>query len=348
MMVNGLNRPARKLRSGFTLIELLVVIAIIAILIALLLPAVQQAREAARRTQCKNNLKQIGLALHNFHDTHGNFPPGQALPRGATANVDGEERGGPGWMAYLLPFMDMASIHQDLIAPIDYLRVGQTANRISNGGTREVQEGEYLLVTPGTATTITAADLAPGLALLVKKKIPSYLCPSNLNTQVTSWGTATASYNGSFGWDWDWGFFDLEGRITRMNDITDGLTYTVAVGESGTSGNQSSAYAPNSSHQAQWIGSPTSNWTGVLKRARHDRLPNTGTEAFSSGHLGGIHVLAGDGAVHFVSNQIHPLVWTSLCTRRRITNQGLASLNNPAVWRPNGSNVDEVQSTWED
>lgn len=66
----------RNRRAGFTLIELLVVIAIIAVLIALLLPAVQQAREAARRSQCKNNLKQLGLSLHNYHDTHRVFPPG--------------------------------------------------------------------------------------------------------------------------------------------------------------------------------------------------------------------------------------------------------------------------------
>lgn len=95
----------RILRKGFTLIELLVVIAIIAILISLLLPAVQQAREAARRSQCKNNLKQIGLALHNYHDNFTVFPPGGTYQQGVAA--------GAGWsvQARILPYVDQANLN---------------------------------------------------------------------------------------------------------------------------------------------------------------------------------------------------------------------------------------------
>jgi prepilin-type N-terminal cleavage/methylation domain-containing protein len=97
-------------RRGFTLIELLVVIAIIAILIALLLPAVQQAREAARRTQCRNNLKQIGLALHNYLDAHSAFPPSYCAVPGVTTTVGGQ------WSAFarILPYLDQANL-QNLI-----------------------------------------------------------------------------------------------------------------------------------------------------------------------------------------------------------------------------------------
>ena len=99
-------RPILRHR-GFTLIELLVVIAIIAVLIALLLPAVQQAREAARRTQCKNNLKQIGIALHSYHDTFGGFPPGYVVGA-APANA------GYAWSAMILPNMDQAVLYNAL------------------------------------------------------------------------------------------------------------------------------------------------------------------------------------------------------------------------------------------
>ena len=93
-------------RRGFTLIELLVVIAIIAVLIALLLPAVQQAREAARRTQCKNNLKQMGLALHNYHDTYNGFPNG---------NIASAAGGwGMSWYMRILPYVDQAPVFNKL------------------------------------------------------------------------------------------------------------------------------------------------------------------------------------------------------------------------------------------
>ena len=104
-----MSRSIIRVRRGFTLIELLVVIAIIAILIALLLPAVQQAREAARRTQCKNNLKQLGLAFHNYHDTHSRFP--QPAMIGLTVSSGMIMTSGASWQTMLLPYMDQGNVY---------------------------------------------------------------------------------------------------------------------------------------------------------------------------------------------------------------------------------------------
>jgi prepilin-type N-terminal cleavage/methylation domain-containing protein len=113
-----LNTRSLTRRPGFTLIELLVVIAIIAILIALLLPAVQQARESARRTQCKNNLKQFGLALHNYHDVFGVFcnAKGGTSGYGDASRLDGNYERRTGFIA-LLPYLEQAALYSQITVP---------------------------------------------------------------------------------------------------------------------------------------------------------------------------------------------------------------------------------------
>jgi len=119
----------KKTRLGFTLIELLVVIAIIGILVALLLPAVQQAREAARRTQCKNNLKQYGLAIHNYHDAYGVIPiAGTNWGPNQGSTPTWQTNACVGWQVRCLPFMDNSALYNEL----DWASAGP-ASRYSPG-----------------------------------------------------------------------------------------------------------------------------------------------------------------------------------------------------------------------
>ncbi|MCC7422854.1 MAG: DUF1559 domain-containing protein [Planctomycetaceae bacterium] len=371
----GLGAPKSENRSGFTLIELLVVIAIIAILIALLLPAVQQAREAARRSTCKNNLKQMGLALHNFHDTYNYFPSASGFPRNAAVGTDNQERSGVSWMVYLLPFMDMPSLAEDL-QPLSL--VGTQSPRNASGTLigYNAQMCETVRAAIGTATIASSADLASvggvNLTNFAGKKIPAYVCPSSLNTGVTDWGTATVGYAASSG-TWPHhagngtGFFGVEGRFTTMGDMTDGLTYTLAISEAGCNGSPTSAYASSHGHQPQWIGSPHGDWqpTARCTATYKTILPNQGPgrgDVFSSGHSGGVHGCAGDGAVRFISDKVNPLIWVSMGSAKRITNNGLnltstdtnwsyLSSFSPGLaemWKP-GTSVGawtEVQSEW--
>ena len=150
-------------KRGFTLIELLVVIAIIAILIALLLPAVQQAREAARRTQCRNNLKQIGIGLHNYHDVHSKFPPGRMAP--AKEGV-----GGPCWVGWVSPlYFSLPMIEQTNV----YERIDQSQYRVRNGG-----------------------PLCPNNNFVRDHTISTFMCPTDPGHQP---GVNTNSYRANFG-----------------------------------------------------------------------------------------------------------------------------------------------------
>lgn len=302
--MNFTNNTCRA-RRGFTLIELLVVIAIIAILIALLLPAVQQAREAARRSTCKNSLKQIGLALYNYHDTHGNYPPGYIDRSTDSSSASAADTGsGFAWGVMLLPFLDQAPLYNQLNLNLDSTN----------------------------ATNVAYAD----------EKIAIFRCPSDTNQGVftvndgsSDYDLASANYVGIYGYG---SITAVPGKPVqkgilyrnsnvKVRDVTDGTSNTIVVGER--------------SHQHQFASAGTtvqadSTWyasiPGALRPAGMGSMdegapslilghvgqpammsmmamhhpPNTTNHIanFSSKHEGGAHFLLGDGAVRFLSENM--------------------------------------------
>lgn len=296
----GLSMPSlqRERTRGFTLIELLVVIAIIAVLIALLLPAVQQAREAARRSQCKNSLKQIGLALHNYHDNSNGFPQGWiGVNSAGQPFVDGGN--GWGWASRILPQMDQSPLYNSInfSLPMTHTGAAHTAVRST-----------YL---------------------------PIYRCPSdvgpNLWTLADGAGTdfklAAATYVGSFG------ISDVDlcagqpapyrcagegvlfhNSFVRMSDFTDGTSNTFMVGEHKTDEN----HLPDPWHST-WLGVvPGADDAFVRVVGTADHTPNHPSghvDDFSSYHVGGAHFVMGDGSVRFISTNIDGGVFKGLATR---------------------------------
>lgn len=294
-------------RLGFTLIELLVVIAIIAILIALLLPAVQQAREAARRSQCKNNLKQIALGSHSFHSTYGRFPPGYLGPNSEDPYLTmgtGGNQPYVGVLAFLLPTLEQNNVY-DMI-PKSQLNVDQL------GGT------------PWFADAGTHAA--------AQAKIPTFVCPSTdpyastsgVISRINFYRTSTSgtieartlsdpassqygrtNYMGVAGrlgplpgFDRFKGVFYNRSK-NRFRDITDGSTNTLLFGE---------AVGHNSGNTLQfghtWIATPMlpSAW-------------NFGPPAyyrFGSPHVGIIQFAMGDGSVRAISENINTTVFRNL------------------------------------
>jgi len=318
-------------RPAFTLIELLVVIAIIAILVALLLPAVQQAREAARRSQCKNNLKQFGLAIHNYHDAAGTFPIGGTGTETTLPAV--------GWQVRVLPYMDQAPLYNQLDLggrlPTSSYMSGQhrsVPHQILADG-RQLREVQ---LPAGICPSDSWGHLRNGWALgNYGASLGSQMTQSNRHTgcdpfaslalkQVANWGTSADKSQIS-------GIISRYGAVIRIADVTDGTSNTFLAGEflpkcvegrTGTSLDYGSWSSSHSVGNATAVTIPPLNdftpcsmmgpnrKTGFPTCATTDsgnQFPEAAwhfSHGFRSNHVGGAHFLMADGAVRFVGENI--------------------------------------------
>jgi len=263
---------------GFTLVELLVVIAIIGILIALLLPAVQAAREAARRMQCSNNLKQCGVAMHTYHNTYNCFPPGFMA-------VDhlGRVKGGWAWGVFLMPFIEQSPL-QDKLSTTEY--------------------------------TLSHVISDPALLPMLQMELSVFKCPSSPMEPLReflgpgSQMVSTANYTccrGFYRYSGDVhlqkpnnGIFYAE-SATRIRDVTDGTSNTVAIGERTVL----PVHAADPKRWPSWCGPGGLGIGATVSSCVSVRLNHPiNMHAFSSHHPGGADFCFADGSVRFVSETI--------------------------------------------
>jgi len=296
-------------RKAFTLVELLVVIAIIGVLVALLLPAVQAAREAARRMQCSNNLKQIGLALHNYHDTNNKFPPGSILNDGA-ADINGPYS--TTWTIALLPFMEMNNLAD---------QYNHNARNVHADNRLVVQSFVDAYICPSDINTQSLArpasgpmahDFAPG----------SYRAVSGASSGTSFFDEGVTSLSKSLRGLLHTTFRDRNLGVETFANVTDGTSNTICVAEYHTK--------TTNGRRTFWAFAYTSyNQSSAVAQRRalipdYDKcieIGGTGAEGpckrgFGSMHSGGgMNALKVDGSVTFLAAQTMDLdLWMALAT----------------------------------
>jgi prepilin-type N-terminal cleavage/methylation domain-containing protein/prepilin-type processing-associated H-X9-DG protein len=325
----------RARRRAFTLIELLVVIAIIAILIGLLLPAVQKVREAAARAKCSNNIKQIALAMHNYHDQAGTFPNGVQIINPSNAAQSNNLSAyrtpgfGPNWMVFLLPHIEQGALYSQYSSDIN--------NFVPSGGANQNWRNVRTV------------------------KIPTLLCPSDTGQDVPfglnggNWARSNYAANAGAGWVSDTVAGSSTGGIrggvvginwgAKLTDIIDGTSNTIfineiriglnasdrrgvwamGVGGSSLTGavgfgdtaspNDRNEYSDdiedcNATRQAQGLGNSGLGQLGM--GCSNDNLPNNWPNWQAdarSRHTGGVNAAMGDGSVRFVKDSVNPTAW---------------------------------------
>ena len=294
-------------RRGFTLIELLVVIAIIAVLIALLLPAVQQAREAARRTQCRNNLHQLGLALHNYHDTHQCFPPASIKSNLAAGSVPswGDSSPNTSWLTLILPFVDETALYN------------------ANNFHRDFQtDANRTVVASKLAQYMCPSDNADASLKNGLYAYGNYACIAGEVCNITG-GDYQASCKG---------IMFADSRV-RMRDIRDGTSNTWIAGEAtvkslvvwasgrwsyavrgfASGGYYTNNYQTLNLQSVMGGGCPVA--IGINSTLGAAGCYNDWFRVLSSQHEGGAFVLFADGQVRFMSENLDTSVGFALCTR---------------------------------
>jgi prepilin-type N-terminal cleavage/methylation domain-containing protein/prepilin-type processing-associated H-X9-DG protein len=313
-------------RSAFTLVELLVVIAIIGILIALLLPAVQKIRESAKRAQCSSNLRQVVVAIHNFHDANGHMPPyfgtdpmsGVYEPQGVQTSIYG------GWFAFLLPYVEQEGPYTTIVADIqtsgDNVQVGNgTGTTVTVPPSTTTYNG-YTYTTPGYTYTSYSSYTNHGIWLDAVNMSPYKIldCPSD--PTIVQNGLVYGYWAGtSYAANWNaWGD-GMNGIYTEpqpLTNILDGTSQTILLGEEYQNCDQLSRIALYSWYYQDF----GLDWYQIPNTKMFQTMPGQGTcptccdnWRAQSGHTGGMNVALADGSVRFISNTIsNNENWTTL------------------------------------